>query len=216
MKYATCYNLSGKCDTQQQFNYPFHAFSLRVQNRIKGGQGGTMGTIGCQFNPQRRTRRYRHICGLASCAGLRATCVCQIAAQPSPTIFCLHYPLPMHRSRMFMLILAALLVAQSAFGAALHRCHDGATQTTQHAAVMMEMTNGTMHCHDAATDSSTHSAAHAGDHNAAQHGICTCAIAHCAPGLTSHFELASAPLHPVSMPLYRFIVLTAPTETLLR
>jgi hypothetical protein len=125
----------------------------------------------------------------------------------------------MLRSRLFMVMLAALLIAQSALGMALHRCHEGMPPMAAREAVAVNMNSDDVKpCHD-----------HAGMHNvdqkgspadgsrgAAPHGLCTCAIAHCAPGLVSHFELAPAPVHTTTMPLYQFVVVTAPPEMLLR
>jgi len=126
--------------------------------------------------------------------------------------------MPMLRSRLFMLILATLLIAQSALGMALHRCHDDVSDTTHHIAAS-GMDSVVSHCHGAAAarDDATTGNMHTGaDRSAAPHGICTCGIAHCAPALISQFEFASTPTHSSKTPPYCFAVIPAPAETLLR
>jgi len=143
------------------------------------------------------------------------------------TITCDAEPaMPMLHSRLLILMLAALLIVQSALGSALHRCDDDgmAMHDVATAAMANAMDSVMPHCHGNATDHDNAKAptAHPGtdhttiSHTTTPHGICTCAIAHCAPALVSHFEFVSAPTHAPTAPLYRFIVLSAPTETLLR
>jgi hypothetical protein len=124
----------------------------------------------------------------------------------------------MLRSRLFMLVLATLLIAQSAFGTALHRCHDGASQMATGDAVVLNMKDMATPCHGhvEANNIPTTDAGIDNNRHAAPHGICTCAMAHCAPGLISYFELPSTPVHATTVHPYRFVVVTAPTETLLR
>lgn len=137
--------------------------------------------------------------------------------------------IPMFCSRLFMVMLAAMLIAQSAMGMALHRCHEGMPPMTAREAVAVDMkSDGAMPCHDhadrdhAGMDNVARKSAPAksapadGSHGAAPHGICTCAIAHCAPGLVSQFELPPTPAHTTTMPLYRFVVVTASPDMLLR
>lgn len=127
--------------------------------------------------------------------------------------------IPMLCSRLFIVMLAALLIAQSALGMALHRCHEGMPPMTTRTAVVVDMkSDGVMPCHDdAGMDNVARKTSPAdGSHGAAPHGICTCAIAHCAPGLVSQFELAPAPANTTAMPVYRFVVATAPPDLLLR